>query len=73
MDLFSNLESTREMIPQLIWAKIKARRQFFLTTCTKEMLDRPPGEHPRVVKATLNTHTLLFLSGTKVNLVGVTY
>jgi hypothetical protein len=71
MELFSNPESTREMIPQLIWAKIKARRQFFLTTCTKEMLDCPPGEHPRVARATLNTHTLLFLSGTKVNIMGV--
>jgi hypothetical protein len=43
MELFSNPESTREMIPQLIWAKIKVHRQFFLTTCTKEMLDRPPA------------------------------
>lgn len=71
MDLFSNPESTREMIPNLLWAKIKARHQFFLTTCMREMLDRPDGAHPIVARAYLNTHTLLFLSGTKVALVGV--
>jgi hypothetical protein len=71
MELFSNPESTKEMIPNLMWAKIKARRQFFLTTCTREMLDRPEGAHPIVARANLNTHTLLFLSGTKVSIVGV--
>jgi hypothetical protein len=71
MDLFSNPENTRELIPHLLWAKIKARRQFFLTTCTREMLDPPHGAHPIVARATLNTHTLLFLSGTKVTIVGV--
>ena len=73
MDLFSNPDSTREMIPNFIWAKIKARRNFFLTTCTREMLDRPNEAHPIVARATLNTHTLLFLSGTKVSIVGVPY
>ena len=34
MDLFSNIDSTREMIPHFIWAKIKARRNFFVTMCT---------------------------------------
>jgi hypothetical protein len=73
MDLFSNPDSTREMIPNFIWAKIKARRNFFLTTCTQEMLDRPNEAHPIVARATLNTHTLLFLSGTKVSIMGVPY
>jgi hypothetical protein len=71
MDLLSNPEGTRQMIPQLLWAKIKARRQFFLTACTREMLDQPPGEHPRIARAMLNTHTLLFLSGMKVTIMGV--
>jgi hypothetical protein len=71
MDLFSRPDSTQEMIPQLLWAKIKARRTFFLTTCTKEMLDVPPGSPPRIVRGTLTAHTMLFLSGTKVSLVGV--
>jgi hypothetical protein len=71
MDLFSHPDTTSEMIPHFLWAKIKARRQFFLTTCTREMLDRPTDVHPIVARATLNTHTLLFLSGTKVSIVGV--
>lgn len=71
MDLFSNPDSTHEMIPQLMWAKIKVCHQFFLTTCMREMLDCPTGEHPCVARATLNIHTLLFLSGTKVNIMGV--
>jgi hypothetical protein len=73
MDLFSSPDSTRDMIPNLLWAKIKARRMFFLTTCTREMLDRPNDAHPIVARATLNTHSLLFLSGTKVSIVGVPY
>jgi hypothetical protein len=71
MDLFSHPDSTRDMIPHFLWAKIKARRNFFLTTCTREMLDRPNDAHPIVARATLNTHSLLFLSGTKVSIVGV--
>jgi hypothetical protein len=71
MDLFSHPDSTKEMIPQLLWAKIKARRQFFLTTCTRAMLDRPAEGHPTIARATLNTHALLFLLGTKVSIVGV--
>jgi hypothetical protein len=71
MDLFSNPENTKQMIPQLLWAKIKARRNFFLTTCTREMLEQPPGAHPREATATLNMHTLLFLSGTKMTILGV--
>jgi hypothetical protein len=71
MDLFSNPENTKQMIPQLLWAKIKARHHFFLTMCTCKMLEQPPGMHPCVAKATLNMHTLLFLSGTKVTILGV--
>jgi hypothetical protein len=71
MDLFSNLENTKQMILQLLWAKIKARHHFFLTMCTRKMLEQPPGVHPRVAKATLNMHTLLFLSGMKVTILGV--
>jgi hypothetical protein len=71
MDLFSRPNSTRKMIPQLLWAKIKARRHFFLTTCTKEMLDVPPESSPCIARAKLHAHTLLFLTGSKVSIVGV--
>jgi hypothetical protein len=69
MDMFSRPDSTREMIPQFLWAKIKARRQFFLQTCTKAMLDGPGL--PNIAKAKLSAHTLMFLSGTKVSIIGV--
>jgi hypothetical protein len=71
MDLFSRPDSTREMIPQLLWAKIKARRNFFLTTCTREMLDVPPDRSPKIAQAHLSAHSVLFLTGTKVSIVGV--
>jgi hypothetical protein len=70
-DLFSRPESTRKMIPQLMWAKIKARRNFFLTTCTREMIDVPPERHPIIAKAKLNAHAVLFLSGTEITIAGV--
>jgi hypothetical protein len=71
MDLFSRPDSTREMIPQLLWAKIKARRNFFLTTCTREMLDVPPDRSPKIAQAHLSAHSVMFLTGTKVSIVGV--
>jgi hypothetical protein len=48
MDLFSRPDSTREMIPHFLWAKIRARRKFFLQTCTREMLDVPPEKDPSI-------------------------
>jgi hypothetical protein len=51
MDLLSRPESTAEMIPPFLWAKIKARRQFFLTTCTRAMLDVPPEQPPKIALA----------------------
>jgi hypothetical protein len=52
MDLFSWPDSTREMIPQFLWAKIRARRKFFLQTpCTKAMLDVEAGATAKIAKA----------------------
>jgi hypothetical protein len=73
MDLFSRPDSTRDLIPHCLWAKLRARRKFFQQTCTREMLDVPPEEAPRIALASLTGHTMLFLSGTKVELVGVPY
>jgi hypothetical protein len=69
--LFSRPDSTHKMIPQLMWAKIKARRSFFPTTCTREMIDAPPERHPIITKAKLNAHAVLFLSGTEITIAGV--
>jgi hypothetical protein len=56
------------MIPHFLWAKIRAQSNFFLQTCTREMLDMlPPEEDPQP------HYTMLFLSGTKVELVGFPY
>jgi hypothetical protein len=71
MDLFSRLDSTQKIIPQLMWAKIKARRSFFLTTCTRKMINIPPERHPIIAKAKLNAHAVLFLSGTEITIAGV--
>jgi hypothetical protein len=71
MDLFSRPACTGDMIPQFLWAKIKARQQFFLTTCTQPMLDVPPERSPTIVMAKLSAHAMLFLSGTKVDIIGV--
>ena len=71
MDLFSRPDSTREMIPQFLWAKIRVRRQFFQQTCTKAMLDVASGATAKIAKAHLSGHTMLFLLGTKVSLIGV--
>jgi hypothetical protein len=71
MDLFSRPDSTREMIPQFLWAKIRARRKFFQQTCTKAMLDVEAGATAKIAKAHLSGHTMLFLLGTKVSIIGV--
>jgi hypothetical protein len=71
MDMFSHPDCTREMIPQFLWAKIKARRHFFLQTCTKAMLDVPRTSLPTVAKAKLSAHTLMFLNDIKVSIKGV--
>jgi hypothetical protein len=70
-DLFSHLDFTRKMIPQILWAKITARRKFFSQTCTKKMVDPPNGAPPKVAKATLSAHSLMILSGTEIKIVGV--
>jgi hypothetical protein len=59
------------MIPQFLWAKIRARRKFFQQTCTKAMLDVASGATAKIAKAHLSGHTMLFLLGTKVSIVGV--
>jgi hypothetical protein len=71
MDMFSHPESMWEMIQQFLWAKIKARRHFFLQTCTKAMLDVPRTLLPTVTKAKLSAHTLMFLNDIKVSINGV--
>jgi hypothetical protein len=71
MDMYSHPDCTREMIPQFLWAKIKARRHFFLQTCTKAMLDVPRTSLPTVAKAKLSAHTLMFLNDIKVSIKGV--
>jgi hypothetical protein len=73
MDLFSHPDSTRDLIPHFLWAKVRSRRKFFQQICTREMLDVPPEETPRIALANLAGHTMLFLSGTKVEVVGVPY
>jgi hypothetical protein len=70
-DLFSRPDSTQKVIPQLMWAKIKARRSFFLTTCTRKMIDVPPERHTIIAKAKLNAHAVFFLSGTEIMIAGV--
>jgi hypothetical protein len=70
-DLFSHMDFTRKMIPQILWAKITARRKFFSQTCTKKMVDPPDGAPPKLAKATLSAHSLLILSGTEIKIVGV--
>lgn len=54
-----------------MWAKIKARRNFFLTTCAHEMLDISPESSPCIAQTKLNVQSVLFLSGTKVSLIGI--
>ncbi len=72
MDLFSHPDATKEMIPTLLWAKIKARRQFFSKTCTRTMLEgEGPDDEPTVARAQLSAHTMLILMGAKVSLVGI--
>jgi hypothetical protein len=71
MDLFSRPDSTREMIPQFLWAKIRARRKFFQQMCTKAMLDVEAGATAKFAKAQLSGHTMLFLLGTKVSIISV--
>jgi hypothetical protein len=71
MDLFSRPDSTREMIPQFLWAKIRARRKFFQQTCNKAMLDVEAGAKAQIAKAQLSGHAMLFLLGTKVSIIGV--
>ena len=70
MDLFSHQASTRDMIPQFLWAKISTRRKFFQQTCTRAMLD-VPSEQVQIAKAKLSGFTMLFLLGTEVKIVGV--
>jgi hypothetical protein len=69
-DLFSDPNFTRKMIPQMIWAKIKARRTFFGTTCTRAQLDPPENTPPKRLKARLSHHALAFISGTEIKIGG---
>jgi hypothetical protein len=72
IDLFSWPDSTWEMIPQFLWAKIRARRKFFLQVCTKAMIDVELGATAKIAKAHLSGHAMLFYYlGTKVSIIGV--
>jgi hypothetical protein len=71
MDLFSNPSSTREMIPQFMWAKNQGAPQVFMQTCNRDKLDVDNGTTPTIAKARLSGHTMIFLLGTQVNIVRV--
>ena len=42
--LMGNPDSVVELIPQLVWAIIKATRYYYSMVCTKEDLDQEEGQ-----------------------------
>ena len=67
----SDPKRTAERIPQLIWAIIKATRQFYSTVCTKEDVEPLEGDLLRLPTATLDAYTFLLKAELPIEVDGI--
>ena len=60
-----------ELIPQLVWAIIKATRHYYSMVCIKEDLNPKEGQPLHTVEATLHAYTFLLKHELSINMKGI--
>jgi hypothetical protein len=63
--------SMAELIPQLAWIITSTAREFYGTICTKDDIDPPLDQTPRLAIAQLSLHTTMFKAGWKLNIANI--